>query len=915
MTRRELLIALATAAAVSALVFALYRGGLLDRLDHAVAETRAEALSRTVDSDIVIVGIDAHSLEELGVWPWPRGYHARLLQHLARTTPELVFFDIDFSSMSPDPEDDNRLERELAAWNEAPVLLASHVQATQGSRAEVTARRPLPRFRRSTREVSVVLEPDSDGLVRQMRASADIAGTRIPSAFALNGELPEDAVASIDFSIDPASFDYVSYSDLLNAEIDLTALDGKKVFIGATSSELGDSVPVPRFQRLPGVVVQAMVFESIALGTLRAPPAWLFSAALALWAAVLSIAFSLGTWRRNSIAGAASLVVLLAATIVLYGRFRTELDIVPFFLESVLVFVVSALRSLDRQTWRAMAYAIGVRRRDALLKSVIETSMDAIVCVDTDGTIRTANPAAASLFALPLRDLLGAEISRFIRKLDGDFAGLARKASTSELIGADSAGREFPIEATLSRVVFDDGTLFTMIVRDISERKAQERELEYRARHDSLTGLPNRATVMSFLESILGTPGRDGRIAVLMLDLCRFKEVNDTLGHDVGDDVLQVVGRRFATALGDGEVIGRIGGDEFCVVVPDVSRRSAIEMLADNLIESLKEPIPVRGIAVEVGLSIGIAFYPEHAANAQELLRHADVAMYAAKRRSSRCEYYSRDDDRHSVRRLSMVSDLRSAIALNDIELRFQPQIDLRTGALAGVEALLRWEHPVHGPVSPLEFVAIAESTDLIQPLTEWTISEALRRFVFWEQNGLATRVAVNLSARSLQDVEFPRRLEQLLSRFGVAGRWLELEITETAMMLDPQRALEVIRDVQALGVRISIDDFGTGYSSLGYIRDLKAHALNLDKSFIIDLDRHEHNRAIVESTAHMTAALGLEVVAEGVETEWVCQYLARVGYSIGQGYWFGRPMAADALFERYRSARDAAEPAAAMTA
>ncbi|HUF74543.1 MAG TPA: EAL domain-containing protein [Gammaproteobacteria bacterium] len=915
MTRRELLIALATAAAVLALVLALYRGGLLDRLEHAVAETRAEVLSRTVDSDIVIVGIDAHSLEELGVWPWPRGYHARLLQHLKRTTPELVFFDIDFSSLSPNADDDDRLERELVAFDRSPVLLASHVQASQGSSTGVTARRPLPRFRGSTREVSVVLETDSDGLVRKMRASTDIAGTRIPSAFALSGGLPEDAVVSIDFSIDPGSFDYVSYSDLLNAEIDLAALDGKKVFVGATSSELGDSVPVPRFQRLPGVVVQAMVFESITLGTLRAPPAWLFSGALALWAVLLSVAFSLGTWRRNSIVGAASLVLLVAATILVYGRLRIELDIVPFFLASALVFVVSALRSLDRQTWRAMAFAIGVRRRDALLKSVIETSMDAIVCVDSNGVIRTANPAAASLFSLPLRDLLGAEVSRFIRNLEGDLAGLAQRASTSELIGADSSGREFPVEATLSRVAFDDGTLFTMIVRDISERKAQQRELEYQARHDSLTALPNRAAVMSYLETILGTPGRDFRVAVLMLDLCRFKEINDTLGHDVGDEVLQVVGRRFAMALGEGPFIGRIGGDEFCAIVPEVSRRSAIETLAQNLAESLKEPIPVRGIAVEVGLSIGIAFYPEHAANAQELLRHSDVAMYAAKRRNSPCEYYSRDDDCHSVRRLSMVSDLRSAIALNDIELLFQPQIDLRTGALAGAEALLRWEHPVHGPVSPLEFVAIAESTDLIQPLTEWTICEALRRFVLWEQNGFATRVAVNLSARSLQDVEFPHQLEHLLSRFGVQGRWLELEITETAMMLDPRRALEVIRDVQALGVRVTIDDFGTGYSSLGYIRDLKAHALKLDKSFVIDLERHEHNRAIVESTAHMTAALGLEVVAEGVETEWVSSYLAQVGYSIGQGYWFGRPMPADALFERYRSPDDAPEPAAAMTA
>jgi EAL domain-containing protein (putative c-di-GMP-specific phosphodiesterase class I) len=213
---------------------------------------------------------------------------------------------------------------------------------------------------------------------------------------------------------------------------------------------------------------------------------------------------------------------------------------------------------------------------------------------------------------------------------------------------------------------------------------------------------------------------------------------------------------------------------------------------------------------------------------------------------------------------------------------------------------LLRWEHPVYGTVRPDEFIAIAESTDLIQPLTEWTIAEALRQCVVWEQNGLPVRVAVNLSARSLQDVNFPRQLERLVMRFGVQSRWLDLEITETAMMLDPHRALEVVRDIQALGVHISIDDSGTGYSSLGYLRDLNAHALKLDKSFVIDLEKREHNRVIVESTAQMASALGLQVVAEGIETAWVSEYLARVGYGIGQGYWFGRPMPADQLFNRF---------------
>jgi EAL domain-containing protein (putative c-di-GMP-specific phosphodiesterase class I) len=309
----------------------------------------------------------------------------------------------------------------------------------------------------------------------------------------------------------------------------------------------------------------------------------------------------------------------------------------------------------------------------------------------------------------------------------------------------------------------------------------------------------------------------------------------------------------------------------------------------------------VSGIAIEVGLSVGIAFIPDHAASADEAMRHADIAMYAAKRRKISHEFYTREDDQNSVRRLSMVSDLRSAIANSELDLLYQPQIELRSGELVGAEALLRWQHPVHGQVSPEEFIAIAESTDLIQPLTDWLINEALRQVVCWQQEGIKLRVAVNLSARSLQHVGFPKHVELMLGRFGLEPRWLELEITETAMMLDPARALAIVRDLQALGVRVAIDDFGTGYSSLGYLRDLRVDALKLDKSFVIDLENRQQNRVIVESTAQMGAALGLEVVAEGVESQWVSDYLARAGYRIGQGYWFGKPAPPDELANRFR--------------
>jgi diguanylate cyclase (GGDEF)-like protein/PAS domain S-box-containing protein len=898
-SRRELVTGSAAAAAVFSLAALLHWGGYFDRVENAVGEYRDTLLEHPVDSDIVIVGIDAHSLEELGEWPWPRRHHARLLQHLQNAGPAQVFLDIDFSSAALDPYDDELLERQLEAWSGAPVLLAAHNQARKGRDGPVLARRPLERFRHHAHEVSVAIASDRDGLVRTLRTSDLIDGIPMPSAFAAGPNFVADQQVAVDFSIDPGSFAYVSYSDLLNLEVELAALESKRIFVGAISPELGDALSVPRHRSLPGVVVQALASTTLEQGVPQSLPDWPLRTLLAAWTALWSLIFARYTWRRQVLTGLGGLASLALAAIVLDALTLFELEIVPCAFVLIAAFVVQTVRSLDRQTLRALAYAVGVRRRDALIKSVIETSMDSILCVDREGLIRTANPASSSLFVAPLRSLIGAPIGTFIPDL-GQPEALAGGGLAREFLARDSNQRSFPVEATISRVAAEDRELFTIFVRDVSERREQQNKLEHQATHDPLTQLPNRAAVNSYLGTLLGGGARPQRVALLMLDLCRFKEVNDTLGHDVGDEVLRVVSHRFGQALTDRAFIGRIGGDEFVVVVREVAVREAIEQLAGNLVECLKAPIQVRGIAIEVGLSVGIAFFPDHAGDAGELLRHADVAMYAAKRRNSAWEFYAREDDRNSIRRLSMVSDLRAAIARNEIELLFQPQIELASGRLAGAEALLRWEHPVYGSVSPAEFVAIAESTDLIQPLTEWTIVESLKQLVSWRHAGLDTRVAVNLSARALQDVEFPRHVERLLARFGVEGRRLELEITETAMMLDPQRALAIVRDLQALGVRIAIDDFGTGYSSLGYLRDLRANALKLDKSFVVDLENRAQNRVIVESTAQMADALGLEVVAEGVESRWVCDYLRDAGYGIGQGFWFGKPMTAAVLLERF---------------
>jgi diguanylate cyclase (GGDEF)-like protein/PAS domain S-box-containing protein len=608
-----------------------------------------------------------------------------------------------------------------------------------------------------------------------------------------------------------------------------------------------------------------------------------------------ALLFSRRGWRSNAALVAAAVAVLAGATLQLHWGAHVVLDVGPFALALVATFIAATVRSLDEQTWRAVAFALGIKRSDALLRSVVDASTDAIVCLDAQGTIRTANPATSRIFGCVHAALFDAELAEFVPGFRSDVElGLASLTGTPLERAAQTAdGRKLPVEITLSRVATEDG-LYTAIIRDVSERQAQQRALEHQATHDPLTGLPNRTALARYLGTLLGRASARERVALLMLDLSRFKEVNDTLGHDVGDEVLREVARRFTAHLQGDAFISRIGGDEFAVVLPRVADHVGVDELARRLIEGLRTPIDTRGIAIEVGVNIGIAVAPDHGLDSRELLRHADVAMYAAKRHGAGFEYYDMVDDHHTVRRLGMLSELRAAIEKGGIALHYQPQIDLRTGAARSVEALVRWHHPMYGSVSPVEFVTLAEATDLIHPLTYWAIATALADLAEWSEQGIELRAAINVSARVLQDVDFPRRLRELLHATAILPKQIELEITESAMLVDPERAKLIVKELHGLGVLISIDDYGTGFSSLGYLRDLRVHALKLDRSFVVDLETRAQNRVIVESTLQMAHALGLQVVAEGVETKWVEDYLRSVGYDLAQGYLFARPMTAE---------------------
>jgi diguanylate cyclase (GGDEF)-like protein/PAS domain S-box-containing protein len=905
------------AVVVFTVVAVAYLAGSLHWLEYAASDTRARILQREVDSPIVVVEIDAQSLASLRGWPFPRHQHAALLEELQRANPRLVFFDLDFSSVS-DPTEDAQLASALSVWNGAPVVLPTHFQRLTSAESDLLVTRPLDAFARHVTLGSVTVQPDADGFLRTLRTSWNVNGTDVPSVISVAAPVtpPPQTEVPIDFSISPASFDTVSYSDVLSGQIDPAVFADKTVFVGVTAAELHDMFTVPVYQTLPGVIVQALATETVRAGIPYAPPRWVTVLALALWSVLATALFSRHTWRRNLLSLGGGLGLLVAGSLYAYAKQRVALDITPFVLVTAATFVYVTIKSLDEETLRSLAYAFGLKKRDALIESIVESSADSIVCIDGTSRIQTANPAASRLFGCDVPDLVGAPISRFLPDFPTRAASHAeRGVAEGEARRAD--GSTFPVELTVSRVRLKEEEIYTAIMRDISDRKAQQRALEHQATHDPLTALPNRAALAAHLERVLASASAGKPVALLMLDLCRFKEVNDTLGHNVGDRVLCEVAQRFKWTIGAHGFIARIGGDEFTAVLELDDNVNAVAEISRKLHDCLRTPIDVSGLAIDVGVSIGIALYPLDALDANTLLKHADVAMYVAKRRGSLYECYDAAHDQHSIRRLTMVSELRGAVGTSAISLHYQPKVSLQSEVVEGVEALMRWEHPRFGGVSPGEFIAAAEATDLIVPLTEWTLREALAQIGRWRAQGLEMQVAVNLSTRMLQDTTFPARLRSLFEASDALPESLELEITESAMMMDPSRALKVVRDIHELGVRIAVDDFGTGFSSLGYLRDLPLHALKLDKSFVLNMRTREDDRVIVESTIQMARALRLHVVAEGVETEWDARFLAAVGCDFAQGFYYSRALTADACTDFVRDfnatavSRRAARPAA----
>ena len=438
-----------------------------------------------------------------------------------------------------------------------------------------------------------------------------------------------------------------------------------------------------------------------------------------------------------------------------------------------------------------------------------------------------------------------------------------------------------------------------MFVRDVSERKTAMIALERQAQYDGLTDLPNRVLLLDRLEqAILSQRRRKTSVALMIMDLDRFKEVNDCFGHHAGDILLRQVAYRLRSVSRKSDTIARLGGDEFAVILPQVASRETAEEVARKLLRVFETPFLLPDQSIKIGASIGIAICPDHGHDAASLLRCADIAMYQSKKSRTEPQVYSPHFDRSTAEQLGLESDFHIAVDQNQLVLHYQPIIDFRSGRPIRAEALVRWNHPETGLIPPDRFLPIAESTGLLRRMNEWVINEALRQCAKWRDTGVSMKVAVNLSPSSLRDASVSEVVSDLLSRWSIEPSDLALEITENSIMTDPGSALAVLSLLQTLGVSLSLDDFGTGYSSLANLRQVPFDEIKIDKSFVMEMTANGSDAAIVRSTIDLAHNLGKVVVAEGVENAETWMALADLGCDFVQGYYISKPMPGEGLPE-----------------
>ncbi len=593
----------------------------------------------------------------------------------------------------------------------------------------------------------------------------------------------------------------------------------------------------------------------------------------------------------------------------------------PYATDELIITITNALKE-KRLKKQNLFMQQQLSESERLHRYIVNTSPDIIYILDQDGHFTFINERIESLLGYSKEEIVGKHYSFLVHHDDMEQAKYVfnerrvgtRAAKNIELrlkCKDDGKSRHFnnrtlPIELSAMGMYTGDSQSSSSytgtygVARDVTERKIAEETINFQAYHDLLTKLPNRALLRDRLSLAISQAKReDEKLAVMFLDLDRFKNINDSLGHMIGDELLQQVSMRLKECIRAADTLARFGGDEFTLLLPKLHNgRDDASKLADKITHTLKQPFIIDGHELYVSASIGIALYPHDGSNIDTLIKHADVAMYHVKGQGKNgYKFYSNEMNVPYLEKLSLDTGIHRALDSNEFNLVYQPQVNLRTGEIVGVEALLRWEHPEHGAISPSEFIPFAEESGLIIDIGYWVIQTACAELNRWRTAGLPEiRMSINISARQLMEDNIVKNIISIMKDYDVPGQCIELEITENAIMDDMDSIIRKLQELSGHGITIGIDDFGTGYSSLSYLHKLPIHTLKIDRTFLKESRINKGDNTIINTIVAMAKGLGLNVIAEGVESQAQLEYLREIDCSEAQGFLFGKPLPAEVI-------------------
>ena len=570
--------------------------------------------------------------------------------------------------------------------------------------------------------------------------------------------------------------------------------------------------------------------------------------------------------------------------------------------------VENELNNLNADLESIVTARVGeLRDSEAYIHAVLDNVNEGIIVIGEAGVIVSFNPAAEKIFGYTDAEIIQKGFKTLLSGENAENTGIY-KAYSDETVGDPILGviREvvglrkdfsvFPLELKTSQLFIQNKLVFITTARDITDRKDAERRISHMANHDALTQLPNRTLLQDRIQQTLAHNSRHNQLAaVIFIDLDKFKVINDTLGHDVGDGLLQEAAARLVAEVRSEDTVARQGGDEFIILLSDISHPEDAGGIAQKLLDSLLQTFTIKGKELHISASIGIAIFPNDGNDMESLLKNSDIAMYHAKESGrNNYQFFSAEMNEQAAERHSLIGDLRHAVARNELFLVYQPVVDMVSGDMAGMEVLLRWQHPVLGLISPVKFIPLAEESGLILPISEWVLRSACEQLLEWQKQGYEVpRLAINLSAKQLLQKSLADTIALILGETGVEPRYIGLEITESMLVHDYEEVADMLLKLSNMGLEISIDDFGTGYSSLSYLKRFPINKLKIDKSFVDDIATHPDDAAIVKAIIAMAHGLSMKVVSEGVETKQQLDFLRLHGCEQYQGYIFSKPLPA----------------------